>query len=559
MNKWTIIFLIYADLRDMNKKENPGLKAELDSMIKDIKETNLPGDVKILIIQNILETGTGQLEDTTILYSVDGEKETVLERKETPNAVQKKEHLGAFFYNIHNNEYDTIKKIKTKAEQYILITWDHGSAFGIFKHFSLRTEIAKITEKVKYLVPYPENNDKSLLLTGKITGNYSVYKDKDNSYRLYERKSDKNTVQLIDNSGIPQFQLNTADPDQKSLLQAIENADYSRFRDQINTINKKIDTHTFPGRYFNLFKNNSRRISSLPISLNASMLANDKMIDILTNEELRDALNFGFGNKKLDVLLMMNCTMMNLHTMYALRNQISFLVAPAGEISNPGYNYRSVLDKICDTKTYKLSGEELSKNCVATSGYTNSDQRRYYAADIDNWEILSFKLDGIEAFQNTLMKYTQNLEEAASSKGKFLLRQIRNKCRRFDSAGSSLYFMVDVEHFLAEINFSYHSHYPEADELKSLYNHINTFVKNNLIGEFHGATVYSKVPEGYIKRKATGLSLYFPDRKPTEEVDRIFINSHSDSQSEILSATPNWLLFLQRLYPEVFFNLSASL
>ncbi|HEX6169741.1 MAG TPA: clostripain-related cysteine peptidase, partial [Chitinophagaceae bacterium] len=68
--------------------------------------------------------------------------------------------------------------------------------------------------------------------------------------------------------------------------------------------------------------------------------------DILTSDELADAIQSGFNGKKIDILIMMNCYMQNIHTQYSLQKSVELLIAPESIISMPGYDYRAILSGI---------------------------------------------------------------------------------------------------------------------------------------------------------------------------------------------------------------------
>ena len=54
----------------------------------------------------------------------------------------------------------------------------------------------------------------------------------------------------------------------------------------------------------------------------------------------------GFLRKKVNLLIMMNCNMMNLHCIGALNDSTDYFVAPSTGIDEPGYNYCAIMDFI---------------------------------------------------------------------------------------------------------------------------------------------------------------------------------------------------------------------
>jgi hypothetical protein len=84
--------------------------------------------------------------------------------------------------------------------------------------------------------------------------------------------------------------------------------------------------------------------------------------ELLTNEELAGAITDSFG--KIDALLMMNCVMMNVHTTYAFKDCVKFLIGPKALFLSLGYDYLTILNEI---NSLDLTSRQVAKRCLETS------------------------------------------------------------------------------------------------------------------------------------------------------------------------------------------------
>lgn len=146
---WTVVFLIYADFISEKKdgpKLNENLLLELNSLLGDVFRSRPDDSFNIYIIFSSVnyfaEKGADQFElrNLTFVFKiinkggineivckgcVDVESVREEDAKTEINSVQKKEKIAAAFKKIsEDNDQDS---------EILLITWDHGSAFGIFQ------------------------------------------------------------------------------------------------------------------------------------------------------------------------------------------------------------------------------------------------------------------------------------------------------------------------------------------------------------------------------------------------------------------------------------------
>ncbi len=69
-------------------------------------------------------------------------------------------------------------------------------------------------------------------------------------------------------------------------------------------------------------------------------------ITVLTVKEISEALFSVYANKHVDVMVLDNCLMQNIFTQYELSEKVSYLVAAESGISYPGFNYKTIIEKI---------------------------------------------------------------------------------------------------------------------------------------------------------------------------------------------------------------------
>lgn len=118
--------------------------------------------------------------------------------------------------------------------------------------------------------------------------------------------------------------------------------------------------------------------------------AETKAKNMLTISELSNAITWAF-ERKVDVLVMMNCFMQNFDVGYQLSGNVNFLVAPETYIYMNGYNYKNILKRLCNhpeispkkaariivksykTKKYKVPQQKIDalKEVVVSSNNLN--------------------------------------------------------------------------------------------------------------------------------------------------------------------------------------------
>lgn len=97
--------------------------------------------------------------------------------------------------------------------------------------------------------------------------------------------------------------------------------------------------------------------------------------NVLTMDELAKTIKLSFGDKKIDLMVMLNCNMQSFDAGYALRHTVRYLVAPQSNMDFSGYNYTLFFRRV--VKDPDESAKNLAR-CLVTSFST-----RLYNPPID--------------------------------------------------------------------------------------------------------------------------------------------------------------------------------
>ncbi len=254
-------------------------------------------------------------------------------------------------------------------EEVFFITWDHGSAFGIFR--DLAAEVVAVPEPFyTHLEEYPY-----------LSLFWRTALSRDESLKELAQKEAKKGKKLLFQIGhtfyleIPGVQKKSDFAEKLGLGELLL---YKNVDGSYTTKTHQPETSGLTGQPF------------APLQV-------EEAREILHNEELADVLAHWLNGRKVGVLLMMNCWMMNLHTMYSLRKTVQCLVAPQGDIGTPGYNYKNILRYLFNPENLFLSPQDLAVRCVTSSEKKRmrklSIQLRSDGEDkVDWWKIFAMDL-----------------------------------------------------------------------------------------------------------------------------------------------------------------------
>jgi hypothetical protein len=569
--EWTIIILIYADFReDKNGKINNDLRREYKRLIEDLENCSLSHSFVILLIENIImpDKNGRIISDTTLLRKVTADKNSKINKIEevekfpTPQMLEKHLQLGQLFKRIHNNYY--FSKIgETKGKRYFLITWDHGSAFGIFKQESLQPQLnlKAISFANIYVNEALSASSKIFQLTQQPINRI---KNKNNEYLFAERNTEKPIYSYFSEDNELLFQLNATDESHELFQHILINKDY-RSDFNLSVLENKVLLEFSANEIINkapnildvlnltedkkgfLKVNNKLFTNTMKITVNDFPL---KTFDILTNDELQKAIVIGFEEKVIDVLLMMNCYMLNVHTCYSLYKNVNFLIAPQGEISEPGYNYAYCLKEIFKSiSTQMIEARQVAEACVFSCGYEMWKYRQNFKGQIDQWaiiaidltdfDVLAEKIDELGRFAIDIIKLNDSIDPD------FIFSNVRNRCIRFDDPCLN-YYMIDIMHWLTELLVELDGKSFDLKFLAKNYFIIHDHLDDKIITKKIGPNVYLDGDYQLIQKKPLSTCIYFPKKIMRNDTFRYFIDNNSPNQSSFFKDKKNWMKFLSK-------------
>jgi hypothetical protein len=162
-------------------------------------------------------------------------------------------------------------------------------------------------------------------------------------------------------------------------------------------------------------------------------------LEILWISELVDALNAGFGERRIDILMMSNCFMQTFETGWMLRKNVKYFIAPETLIQAYGYSYKGLLENINSNIGIKASEivktvrGDFVKKWLLDPGV---EMLNYVSVMVSNlkyynilkllFEIIAFRLnksnkpakDIVRVRQEKFMNVTRNLKEDGGDSGK---------------------------------------------------------------------------------------------------------------------------------------------
>ncbi|ACU61741.1 clostripain-related cysteine peptidase [Chitinophaga pinensis] len=352
MYKWTVIYLIKAtsvtevamgQMLDKLKASDLSkdiavvlcISAPLSSISKYLKVPSGPGDA------NRKTTCFFELALTTNKKNVEKPKFLFLSEAADFN-IKSTTSVAKYFKNLVLTQYP--------ADKYMLFTWEHGSAFGIFKE-------------------------------GVLTVN------------------------------------DTTPPDQSMTMEA-------RFVRQ--AINVKSDQVRI-----------RESIDTVQIAVN-NLAATQ--FDMLTMEELKDAIEIGFAGRKVDVLVMLNCWMQFFDTGLTLSKHVDYLVGPETDMDFNGYNYSAIFGLLS-------SQPDISPRGLSSFIVTSFKDK----ADAD-----ALGSDNRTALFAACLKYYPSLAKLTSEICEALIPLLKDHFRQFDIARTNCLF-IELKYLLADLSsFFYH-------------------------------------------------------------------------------------------------------
>lgn len=164
--KWLVIFLIYSDFT--TNEELPmirKMKIALNSMLGDIINTKIDNrKMRVFIIMNsikfIFQNGNNVVDDRTLFYQVEYKNNSEENDITLCELVPNTDENGIPIFHKSEKLAHILRRTNVQPDEEIFLnTWDHGSAFGIFKQVTRENTAAariRIREEInKNLDLYP--------------------------------------------------------------------------------------------------------------------------------------------------------------------------------------------------------------------------------------------------------------------------------------------------------------------------------------------------------------------------------------------------------------------
>jgi Clostripain family len=565
--KWVIIFLIYVDFIKTDSKKsiptflNEDLLSELESLIGDLVNCKLDQNkCSIYVIYSTLNyeknsLNTFVLTNTTLLLQILGNHPfsnkikflQKIDRSHSANqnfSVQKQKNLTKIFNKIKKRHPDK------KNTNTMLVTWDHGSAFGIFKvdeHPTTLTNWPSIIgcQKFRYInqlidavpsylkeVSFPSKQNKIF------NPNYFRHQNQVFSFTNSEKDSDgfcSDLSQLLETKFKKNLRIQTSEENNFLVIKKSHTIVNSGIKDLFHVTANE---------------NNTLKEFRLKLSL-------EGIIEILTNEELEYAITNSF--ETIDILLMMNCVMMNIHTAYTLKDCINNLVAPEGTISKPAYDYLTILNKI---NLQNPSVKDITEICVSSCFDFSNPQRQLFKSEIEKWAIFNLDFQTkdnkfiqlINLLNHLSLFLTQEFDKNPTEIRNLLYYTLTNL---FDFASedgiTNIFFLVDIASFIHQMFFEIA--FPKFDnkfriQISKFKARLDEILadKSFIYGDkYISPPVYGKFP-GITFYPPKGLTMYLPAQP--SKTDKIFINFVSKKglpQTKFYKDNTKWLELLNKL------------
>jgi hypothetical protein len=486
---WVIIFLVYADFFEEDTRRirsESKISRELENLFNDIRNTPLQEGCTIYtVVNSIRYKGQTQTKtDRTFVHKVirpandgPGSMEEIL-AIDLDNTLQKKDQLVSILSLINQRE---------PHSRIFLNTWDHGSVFGINQEgrrtgfvevnstisidslimpgshvlnepfpdsftflntiFTIdnkdRTDFTDTIKKNRFYETTVENNNSLVFEIEKLSVIFRSDKDITKSFESVKSFPDSSGNQTF------RFEVNKSNHDLLAGFlkeHSIETPDNLKVIDKDGTV---FTLESFTGEvkdWIDVLKNPRR---SFTININSEM-------ELLTNKELADAIKESFPGNTVEVLMMMNCNMMNVHSMSAFNGSANFLVAPESGINEPGYNYCAILSAIRPGMT----ALDLATRCVETFNIdaacgqqTCIDHRTRFNPQNKSVSLFAAELNGtnvtsmVEALNTFALTIKSKISPPAKSIFRTSVLQTVPRCTLQSNVGRELH-LFDIDEWL---------------------------------------------------------------------------------------------------------------
>lgn len=298
-----------------------------------------------------------------------------------------------------------------------------------------------------------------------------------------------------------------------------------------------------------IFKKRSGIISSVKFQkelMTDISLESGKRLLYLTNQEISNALNKVFSDKKVDVLAMYNCLMQNIFTQFDFRETVEWLIAPLSGISIPGFNYTDILDEI--NRDPFLTGDKVAALFINT--IRTGNRYLYYKNDIEStWKIAALKMNkqSLELIQqnfNLFIKRVNEISQASilAQESDDVINCINETLRHLFNYGAYCLPSLDIpdlgillEVLKTNITNDYPNLLPLCENINNLQQALKTQT-DKLIFEgkdFYNNGIPHKENDAVLKESVADVGILFPFRQfDSELLGFIFKRNQAGSQAD---------------------------
>ena len=343
------------------------------------------------------------------------------------------QHIITFFKN-----HVVKKDSETETNRYMVITWGHGAGLGVLA--KLETPVIPDYIKSEFTNVAKYGNESSEVI--------SFLKDIETQFN-YRSKINNQLAFLKANLVLPKIiQEESIEAIEKTVLKGIfknnitDNPDFEpalKKLEQFTTDFKEKDTY---------------------------------VLTLLTGQDLDFVFNASFEkNKKIDVLITINCFTQMLELGLGLKSKVSLLVAPQTMIPFYGVNYEELFKLLNSSGNSSLSLKKISKNITSYfwPKYIQPDLEEIYRINYENYRIedTSFSCNNLEHYSD--------LEELIGQVGRNLLTlkqndrrevwgiitEAREKCKDISPGGD--YGVIDFTLFFQNVLFGLQANRDKLD------------------------------------------------------------------------------------------------
>lgn len=464
--RWGIFFIVHSA-----EGMTMGYEEQLYSQIHKTRLTD-PENMAILVLSSRFFQNDVGLRVQIKKIEYDNQRERKISTLLYDELAEAAENIGSAGFLA--KMLDIMKK-NCDADRYMLFTWDHGAGFGIFNYEPKGPGIPFKNKRYFDSVFFESLNSPQYKSPFKITPFL-------NGELTEEDEAEENKVEVISTK---RFVTNNA----KKVLIGTEES-------------------------FAISSYNYNKLLSYSADYD---LEDDEITDMLTMDELNKAIAAVFKDKKISVLVMMNCWMQMIETGFAFRDTVDILVAPETTLMFNAYNYPAIFEKLNENPT-EITNEAIAVFCSKSAEKTYSDLK----ASFSKVAISAVRPALAEKINDAVTLFFESLD-INNNTVKSNLKKLRNKCTdisklglsRYETPEYQLYNFIDFVNYFNGLN---DSNLIDDAIYKSILKACDEYVipKSLVFGKFFGA------------ERISGFLVFHPTTKKTaEDFQTRFYNSKS--------------------------------